>query len=761
MPQSATLDRVHDQSLIQAINRVQAIIKFELDGTIITANENFLNTVGYSLEEIQGQHHRMFCDEIFVKSVAYKRFWEKLRGGQFDSGVYKRVGKGGREVWISASYNPVLDEQGNPVAVVKFASDITAQKVEHAESSGKIDAISKSQAVIEFELDGTIITANENFLGATGYSLDEIKGQHHRMFCSPELAGSQEYAEFWQSLNRGEFQSGEYKRFGKGGSEIWINASYNPILDATGRPRKVVKFATDITQQKLHAAETLGKMAAISKAQAIIEFNLDGTIITANDNFCRALGYTLEQIQGQHHRMFCDAELAASAEYQEFWEALNRGEFQSGEYKRIGKRGREIWINASYNPILDAEGRPFKVVKFATDITQQKLDAAENTGKMKALDLVQARVEFKPDGTVVAGNKNFLQTFGYDLHEVRGEHHRMFCDPEYVSSIEYREFWDRLSRGENDQGLYQRRHKDGSLVWLRASYNPILDDNGEVIKVVKFATDVTDTVDLREKISETSETLAAAAEELTATSQQMRSNADDNCSQSRVVSSAAEQVDKNIQTVASSTEEMSASIGAIANNVSRASDVANSAVEVAERTNTTISELGESSLEIGSVIKVITSIAQQTNLLALNATIEAARAGEAGKGFAVVANEVKELAKETAKATEDIGQRIVAIQEDTKGAVEAIGEITRIISTINGIQNDISIAIEEQTKTTNEISSSVSEAARGSNEIAQTIVSVAHAAESTSEGASETLESANGVASTAAKLQGLVDKFAV
>jgi len=269
-------------------------------------------------------------------------------------------------------------------------------------------------------------------------------------------------------------------------------------------------------------------------------------------------------------------------------------------------------------------------------------------------------------------------------------------------------------------------------------------------------------VDLRgsiQAIVHNAESLAASSDEMTRVSHAMSANAEETSAQAGVVSAASEQVNRNVQTVATSAEEMSASIREIAKNATDAARVATQAVRVAETTNTTVAKLGESSAEIGKVIKVITSIAQQTNLLALNATIEAARAGEAGKGFAVVANEVKELAKETAKATEDISQKIEAIQSDTRGAVAAIGQIGVIINQINDIQNTIASAVEEQTATTNEISRNVTEAARGSGEIAHNITGVAKAAHETSSGASSTQAAASELSSMALELKKLVSRF--
>jgi len=235
----------------------------------------------------------------------------------------------------------------------------------------QLGAIHKSQAVIEFTLDGKILHANENFLKALGYTLDEIKGQHHSMFVDPEYRVSEDYKNFWAKLKRGEFDAAQYKRIAKGGREIWIQASYNPIFDRSGRPYKVVKFAADITEQKKVMANYEGQLAAIGKAQAVIEFTLDGVILEANENFLKVLGYTLDEIKGKHHSMFAEAAYRESADYRAFWEKLKRGEYDAGQYKRIGKGGAEIWIQASYNPIMDASGRPYKVVKYATDITAQ------------------------------------------------------------------------------------------------------------------------------------------------------------------------------------------------------------------------------------------------------------------------------------------------------------------------------------------------------------------------------------------------------
>ena len=237
--------------VLKALKKSLAVIEFEPDGTIITANQNFLNAMGYRLEEIQGRHHSIFVQPSYAETDEYQVFWQNLGQGKFLSSEFLRVTKAGKDIWIQAVYNPVTDENNRVIKVVKVAIDITKQKIIAANHRAQIDAINRSQAVIEFELDGTIIHANDNFLSVMGYSLDEVKGRHHSMFAPPGVAESHEYKAFWQKLGRGEFDSGEYKRIAKDGSEIWIQASYNPVYDLDGNVIKITKLAQDITEDKV------------------------------------------------------------------------------------------------------------------------------------------------------------------------------------------------------------------------------------------------------------------------------------------------------------------------------------------------------------------------------------------------------------------------------------------------------------------------------------------------------------------------------
>jgi methyl-accepting chemotaxis protein len=381
------------QARLDALSRSQAVIEFALDGTVLTANQNFLNALGYKLEEIKGKHHSMFVPAEQRQSAEYLEFWATLNRGQYQMAEFKRIAKGGHDVWIEASYNPVLDGKGKPIVILKFATDITQKKLRSLADASKINAVDRAQAMIEFRLDGTVITANTNFLKTMGYPLAEIQGQHHSIFVEQAERDSAAYRDFWNALNRGEYRAAEYKRIGKGGKEVWILATYNPLLDEAGKPFGVVKFATDVTAQKLKNADLSGQMDAIGKSQAVIEFNMDGTIITANDNFLDAVGYTLQEIKGKHHSMFVEPTERENAAYREFWVSLNRGEYQAAEYKRIGKGGKEVYIQASYNPILDMNKKPFKVVKYATDTTRQVLVRLGNERVRGMMESVAAGAE--------------------------------------------------------------------------------------------------------------------------------------------------------------------------------------------------------------------------------------------------------------------------------------------------------------------------------------------------------------------------------
>ena len=627
-----------------ALNRAQAVIEFELDGTILHANDNFLRMLGYGLAEVQGRHHAMFCDAGYAKTPAYRQFWAGLARGESDQGEYKRLTKEGKEVWINASYNPIFDADGKPYKVIKFATDITASKRRNADYEGRMDAISKAQAVIEFGLDGTILGANDNFLKCVGYTLEEIEGRHHRIFCAADYAQSEQYAQFWKKLGRGEFDAGEYKRVARDGREIWLSASYNPIFDTEGRPFKVVKFASDITVLKMRNAEYEGKVSAIGKAQAVIEFDMQGKVLDANDNFLAVMGYELADIQGEHHRMFCEAEYAGSSDYKKFWQKLNRGEFDSGRYKRIGNDGKVVWIQATYNPILDLNGKPYKVVKFAIDISEQvnlensiQARAASDNRKVDALLASVARAA---QGDLTG---NIVPEGGEPIDLLAGGISKM-----------------------------------------------IVDLRGVIGNVVSAANGF---ADASHAIAERATGVAVGTQALGATVEEMNASIDG----------------------------LTFSINSIAENTSSADALAKATQQEAEAGARAVAKsieamdlINRSSEDIGEIVKVISEIANQTNMLAFNAAIEAARAGEHGLGFSVVADEVRKLAERSSQATKEISKlinesvkRVSTGSEISRQASDAFDKIVSGVAKTTLAISDISKAANEQLLTAREVSTAI------------------------------------------------------
>ncbi|AGB72688.1 methyl-accepting chemotaxis protein [Rhizobium tropici] len=281
--------------ILSAMSKSQAIIEFDLEGKVLTANENFCRALGYELKEIVGNHHRMFCDPAYIATPAYHDFWARLGSGEYDAGTYQRLGKGNREIWIQASYNPVF-RNGKPVKVVKFAVDVTDAKKKAIDDAGKLAALSRSQAVIEFLPNGEILTANENFCSAMGYAPSEIVGKHHSIFCDPAYARTEEYKRFWQRLAQGEFIANEFVRYGKGGKEIWIQAAYNPIVDADGRVYKVVKFATDVTSRMSAISELAGALRSLSEGD--LTKTLERSFVPSMEQLRHDFNATIERLSG-------------------------------------------------------------------------------------------------------------------------------------------------------------------------------------------------------------------------------------------------------------------------------------------------------------------------------------------------------------------------------------------------------------------------------------------------------------------------------
>lgn len=757
-----------DSGKLAAMDRVSAVIEFELDGTIVAANANFQSVMGYTSEQIIGRHHSMFVDADYAASVEYKAFWQQLRDGRPSAGEFRRVTKSGEEVWLQASYNPILDQTGKPVKVVKFATDITAQVQERVDAKSNLAAINRTQAVIEFKLDGTIVRANDNFLSATGYTLEEIVGKHHSMFVDPNYARSVEYAEFWRRLNKGASDSGEYLRYGKGGKEVWIQASYNPILDGRGKPIKVVKFATDTTEQVMirHQAQRLQSIVENSPKPCMLLDPKDMTITYANPAAINTL-VTVEQYLPCRASELVGKCVDIFHKNPSHQRKLLADERNLPHNARINVGPETLQLQAY--ALRDAAGKytgPALAWEVITD--RARLEAADARAK-EVVQRVQVALDQLARGDVHAV---IDETFEGDL-EVMKDNVNKIAWVLQAFREQARVLIDAAARGRLEERADASR--------FQGAYGEIIGGINSIMDAI-----LGPVANIREKLGRVSEgdltayvqddyegdhaalrdALNASLDGLNRLLGQVKGAANQIATSAGQVSDAAQDLSQGASEQAATIEQISAQMVQMTNqtnqnaeNASQANQLAVAARDGAEAGDKRMTEMvgamreiEEASTSISKIIKVIDEIAFQTNLLALNAAVEAARAGVHGKGFAVVAEEVRNLAARSARAAKETTEMI---EGSIKKVAQGTGIAQETASALNRIVHDVS----KVTSLVAEIAAASTEQAEGIAQINQGLEQVNEVTQRNTATAEESAASAEEMSGQTSEMRSMVERF--
>lgn len=777
------------------INKARSVFEFDANGIITLANHNALKALGYDESDLLKEHHRILVGRAESGLASYQDFWENLQVGITQSGQFKLQNKQGNEVWFQGYYAPVLNQNKKLVKVVSYLTDITAEKQKTVTLQGEEEALNQTFGVMECDMNGNILSCNDIFLAPLRYKEEELVGRHLGIFLAPETVNSAEYKKMWQDLNEGKSCSRQIKRIAKTGEEFWFQSTYVPIKNDKDTPEKVIVYSFCITAEKLKNANFEGQLNAINRTQGIIEFDLNGNILNVNENFAKVIGYNETEVIGKHHSMFVTPEHKVSSEYKGMWEKLAQGEPLSAMFQRVGKNNKEIWLQASYNPILDMNGKPFKVVKYATDVTSTVLAEQEQAKKSLEAIMIKYALESASNNLMVADNDGVITYMNPStlalMREAADTFRGIFAafNPDKLIGQNFDVFHKNPAHQRNLLASLKQRHVAELPVgkmFFRLTANPLFDEGGtrigsvvewvnlteekrvenEIKTVVENASngDLSSRLDVTTVKSSAANTMNAVNQLLDSFSKillQIREAGETiNTAASEIatgnndLSSRTEQQASSLEETASSMEELASTVKQNAENAKQANQLAAAASSVAVKGGevvgnvvNTMSAINDSARKIEDIISVIDGIAFQTNILALNAAVEAARAGEQGRGFAVVAGEVRNLAQRSASAAKEIKDLITdSVSKTTEGTkqVEQAGQtMTEIVSSVQrvtDIMGEITAASQEQSSGIDQVNQAVTSMDEVTQQNAALVEQAAAAAESLVEQATTLME---------------------
>lgn len=785
--------------LREEINKARCIIELNAKGEIIRGNDNLCQALGYQETELLGQHHRSLLARADAGSAEYEQFWTGLRNAKSQVGAFKLVSKDGKEAWLQGYYAPVCDgPNGNLRKVVAYLTDITRDKQSLLASASEAQGVNSVFTVSTIGLDGRILEMNEAFLNVLGYQHGEIIGQPLDKLMTVEDRGNPEWLAFWESVKRGESKSRQIRRVAKDGRNLWFMGAFFPIMDAQGTVVFLKSYGVCITDLKNSFANFEAQISAVHDHQGVIEFDLQGNILAVNDNFAQATGYGANEVIGKHHSMFVTDEYKHSPEYKAFWDNLRSGVANNGLFHRKGRGGKDLWLQASYFPIHDVDGKYYKVVKFAIDVTTEITEREAQAKKVAEAFMIQTTLDSASTNMMMADNDGVIRYMNasterlmqgaasnmrkvlphFDPAKIIGQNFDIFhknpahqrgllasLSKEYTTEIPVGDLFMRLKAtpifdrdGKRSgtslewQDITQERKVSEQIATIIANAAngdlseriDLSDKSGVTVEICQGVNNLLDKMtEVLLQVREAGETINTAAQEISTGNNDL--------------SSRTEQQASSLEETASSMEELASTVKQNAENAKQANQMAEAASQVAIRGGqvvgnvvTTMSAINESARKIEDIITVIDGIAFQTNILALNAAVEAARAGEQGRGFAVVAGEVRNLAQRSASAAKEIKELITdSVNKTAEGTklVESAGatmnEVVTSVQRVTDIMSEISAASVEQSSGINQVNDAITNMDEVTQQNAALVEEAAAAAESLVEQASNLMDSVN------------------